>query len=1100
MSTTNPPFSGVPKGRVLTRCRSKNSSLRNAAKRGLHASTSFQTFVAPIFCMALTGRVWAGYLDGDSNDTLDPQFNASNYGSQMVSFNGSIGQSTSDTLYDNPSAVLGAPNLWFYDASNFSNQRIKIVQPPYNTSPDGNPMITQINNSTLTSPKTADPGYIEIKMGSPVYADPTHPYGIDFIVYGNSFFESSGAVTDSTNLNNLNIYAPYGHITSISVSPDGTNWYTYPDTQSLLPYDGYVWNASSGTWSSQAADQQKPVNPGVYSLLPGVTTGSPSSSTAGVAATLYTGASGGTGFSLQGTGFSSIQYIKVTAGNQATLPDNTYTVIDALAATRSMVVGDVLSIAPNNITADTNTLYFQDPNHSSQTLITANFTAVSDVAQLATGFVTNASQLALLPGNQLETYQLGASDLLGNSGLTYTANLGLFAGYSYTGNGSDLSVFDWTGGAWQPQAFTFNSATDMVNISGVTNLSAVAITQASSQTNLTWSNAAGTGIWNVAGDANWNASGAVYHDGSNVVLDNSIVTTNQTITLNVSVLPGSVVVNNSTGSYSIIGSGGITGATGLTKLGSQKLTLATSNSFTGPTNVSGGTLELAVAGALPWGDALTIAAGAQVVMDANTGLLIVNSLNLDPASTGSAVGKLDLTDNGLIVHNGNVTSITAAVKAGADNLTWNGSTGITTATAAGDTHHLTALGVVQNENAAGRPIYTSNFDGAMGLSLTTTDVLVMYTYYGDANLDGRVDGSDYSLIDNGYLDHLTGWQNGDFNYDGIINGSDYTLIDNAFNQQGAELSAGIAGPEATVTAQLAVPVPEPTGVGVMAVSLISMLGRRRRRSVSQPSAFSLIELLVVIGIIALLIALLLPTLSRARETARRLVCLSNLRQMVVAASAYVAESKGRYPVAQYSMPNPGGGGFEYAWDFTTVIVPGAPQTVVPGLLWGPHATNLKIQQCPSFEGSSNSNIDPYTGYNYNTSYIGHGQGEYGPQDANGIVPPAKVTQITNTAGTAIFGDGQYSAGADKFMRAPWPSPNDQEMATGIRSAGTQGFRHLGKTNVAFCDGHAESLGQRFTSCEETDVGIRAAPGCGFLSADNGLYGSSSPIINEYCAN
>ena len=59
-----------------------------------------------------------------------------------------------------------------------------------------------------------------------------------------------------------------------------------------------------------------------------------------------------------------------------------------------------------------------------------------------------------------------------------------------------------------------------------------------------------------------------------------------------------------------------------------------------------------------------------------------------------------------------------------------------------------------------------------------------YTYYGDANLDGKVDASDYSLIDNGYLNHLTGWYNGDFNYDGVINGSDYTLIDNAFNMQG----------------------------------------------------------------------------------------------------------------------------------------------------------------------------------------------------------------------------------------------------------------------------------------------------------------------------
>ena len=67
-------------------------------------------------------------------------------------------------------------------------------------------------------------------------------------------------------------------------------------------------------------------------------------------------------------------------------------------------------------------------------------------------------------------------------------------------------------------------------------------------------------------------------------------------------------------------------------------------------------------------------------------------------------------------------------------------------------------------------------------------MLVRYTYYGDANLDGKVDGSDYSLIDNGYRDGLTGWYNGGFNYGITIDGSDYTLIDNAFNSQGAPIA------------------------------------------------------------------------------------------------------------------------------------------------------------------------------------------------------------------------------------------------------------------------------------------------------------------------
>ena len=112
--------------------------------------------------------------------------------------------------------------------------------------------------------------------------------------------------------------------------------------------------------------------------------------------------------------------------------------------------------------------------------------------------------------------------------------------------------------------------------------------------------------------------------------------------------------------------------------------------------------------------------------------------------------------------------------------------GINSATAADDTNHLTAVGMLVPSSA-------TTFDNQ---SLGTGDVAIKYTYYGDANLDGRVDGSDYALIDNGFLQSgsLTGWYNGDFNYDGVVDGSDYTLMDNAYNNQGAQLSAAIAGP------------------------------------------------------------------------------------------------------------------------------------------------------------------------------------------------------------------------------------------------------------------------------------------------------------------
>jgi prepilin-type processing-associated H-X9-DG protein len=63
--------------------------------------------------------------------------------------------------------------------------------------------------------------------------------------------------------------------------------------------------------------------------------------------------------------------------------------------------------------------------------------------------------------------------------------------------------------------------------------------------------------------------------------------------------------------------------------------------------------------------------------------------------------------------------------------------------------------------------------------------------------------------------------------------------------------------------------------------------------VRRGGAFTLVELLVVIGIIALLLALLLPVLGRAHRYAKTVACLSNLRQLGMAFNIYVAENKGR---------------------------------------------------------------------------------------------------------------------------------------------------------------------------------------------------------------
>jgi len=74
------------------------------------------------------------------------------------------------------------------------------------------------------------------------------------------------------------------------------------------------------------------------------------------------------------------------------------------------------------------------------------------------------------------------------------------------------------------------------------------------------------------------------------------------------------------------------------------------------------------------------------------------------------------------------------------------------------------------------------------------------------------------------------------------------------------------------------------------------VGRARRSSSRITPGFSLIELLVVIGIIAVLIAILLPTLSRVREQSRRTQCLSNLRQIHATLFTYALTNKDHVPI------------------------------------------------------------------------------------------------------------------------------------------------------------------------------------------------------------
>ena len=183
------------------------------------------------------------------------------------------------------------------------------------------------------------------------------------------------------------------------------------------------------------------------------------------------------------------------------------------------------------------------------------------------------------------------------------------------------------------------------------------------------------------------------------------------------------------------------------------------------------------------------------------------------------------------------------------------------------------------------------------------------------------------------------------------------------------------------------------------------------------------------------------------------------------------------------------------WDFDSTD----PANILPGTLWN-RRTNIAVQQCPSFEGKPFGTNDPYTGYNYNTSYIGCGLGETTPLGKPHSTP-ARLSSLRRSTQVALFGDAMcYRNGAlvtNKFMRSPLRMTGT-DIGDGLfplaRVAGTQGYRHLGRTNVCYLDGHADSVKDRYTQAGSVLAGVATYPAnavagatTGFLSPDNRAY-------------
>ena len=109
---------------------------------------------------------------------------------------------------------------------------------------------------------------------------------------------------------------------------------------------------------------------------------------------------------------------------------------------------------------------------------------------------------------------------------------------------------------------------------------------------------------------------------------------------------------------------------------------------------------------------------------------------------------------------------------------------------------------------------------------------------------------------------------------------------------------------------------------------------------SRQNGFTLVELLVVIGIIALLIAILMPALSAAREHAKRVQCMSNLRQLTWAWLMYTNEHKGRFCSSEVQTFIPSKG----VWSWIADTPSG--HDIPDGRLW-PYLKALPVYFCPN---------------------------------------------------------------------------------------------------------------------------------------------------------